>query len=114
MIPVGYGLPVWLPTELYLSAPEVRALPSVEIGTRSRCAVPGCDGWPIEGAHIARKGAGGQKDDGPQLLVCRDHHRRTDEHPAHLCFAIRRADLAAGILEREGEFHVLGYVKAGP
>ena len=105
--PVGYGLPVWLDTALYLSADEVRALGSFEIGSRDRCAFPGCGLWPIEAAHIARKGAGGQKHDGPQILVCRDHHVTVDGHPEKLCFAIRRSDKAVGCLNLAGIFTVL-------
>lgn len=116
MIPVGYGLPVWLDTDVYLSADEVRDLGSYEIGTRAACAFPGCNGYKIEAAHVARKGMGGvplkdgKPHDGPQLLVCKGHHVSVDDHPKQRCFAIRRADLAVGILWRnDGLFTVCGY-----
>jgi len=94
-IPVGSGLPWWIDTLIYLSADEVRELPSQDLGRTDFgevvkhycCACHRFHG--AEKAHIADKQAGGRKHDGPTIRVCQEIHREVHAH-GNISFAIRR------------------------
>lgn len=74
MRPVGYGLPGWLDTDVYLSAPELRSLGEFCIGEIGDVC-PVCRvRRATDRAHMARKGMGGSREEGPTIAICRECH----------------------------------------
>lgn len=116
-VPVGHGLPVWLDTELYLSADETRLMPNVchwpedySVNWRTgRCPI--CHGWKtLQRAHIVRVGSSGARKsgtDGPQIGVCFECHSEVDSHQASKTFAVRRFDRAIVLLLRDDDAEVV-------
>ena len=101
--PVGYGLPAWLDTNVYLNAEETRALGEFEYGRREACSRCGQSG-KTEGAHIVRKGMGGKPKGttGPRVVLCFECHDLLDDH-ANLTLAVKRGTNRPVWLEYGGE-----------
>ena len=104
------GLPSWLDTTLYLSAPETRELlPAVFYNGDGRCLI--CNRFPsgptfaLEAAHIARKQMGGRKKDGPKCRICPECHTGRDgiDRTGDKTLAIRRSDTTPVYLTWDGE-----------
>lgn len=108
-IPVGSGLPHWLPTELYLSADETRALDPIRYGGYGMCGIcgnpPSAPTFQLEGAHIWRGGMSGKKNAGPTVEVCHPCHqgRYGVDRVGDATLAIRRSDLQPVYLVWDGD-----------
>lgn len=107
-VPVGYGLPWWLDTDVYLSADEVRSLGTFCLGSPGdRCPV--CmERVATDRAHIARKGIGGSKHEGPSIALCRECHTGSDglDRQEGWTIAIRR-DGQVCVVEASGSWRPL-------
>jgi hypothetical protein len=103
-IPIGYGLPFWLPTRVYLSAEETRHLPPTRHtngGTCLVCGNPPCGPtFALEGAHIVTKGSGGRRDkkEGPTVEACYKCHHVTLHGGGNITLAVRRDTLTPVLL----------------
>ena len=105
MIPVGSGLPWWLPTELFLSSDEVRRLEEDRLGNGGTCLLcgnPPCSpAFRLEGAHIWRGGMSGRKNGGPKIELCRECHQGREgiDNVGDKTLAVARADYQIHYLE---------------
>lgn len=77
-----------------------------------RCRVAGCEGWPLDPAHIAPRSLGGGQSADAILPLCREHHRAYDSHrldllpllsPAEQVEAVRILGLARAYRRLSGE-----------
>lgn len=109
MIPTGSGVPWWVPTEKYLSGPEIRALDPVRYGNGGRCLIcgepPGPPAFRLEGAHAWRGGMGGRKQGGPTFELCHSCHQGSEgiDRCGDKTLAIRRDTLQGVLLTFDGE-----------
>ena len=102
--PIGYGLPAWLDTRVYLSADETRAMGEWDRGNSRYCSRCGVSGHHTERAHIVRKGAGGKPKGttGPTVRLCVECHDLLDDH-ANKTLAVKRGTNRPVWLEYGGE-----------
>lgn len=102
--------------DIYLTPDEVRALVSERLGGLGYCLIcgerPSPPTYRLEGAHVAGKGMGGRKHDGPQVELCYSCHQAEGydgkgsphTHPGSNALAVRRDDLSVVLVRQTGPY----------